>query len=350
MCSSDLGENAQKNIMFFDLGVFLSHPDSVGFDLRSVTRAVVERCLVYDTAFVYGDEASPPGGVGVQMEAADGLAGYDNRILDNELWGLATGILVGDGANASTIVENTVTGGATGVWISDTALDAVDSTRITHNRFEGMTDTFVYAGGQGATIEHNRFESYATDTLVAAIRFPANSRWNTVGVNQVSLGSATAYEVIDDGENNSWESAYTRVLTRRGSGDNLEQSVVRVGDDLDRGLTLTGSYIGLGATVRLQTRSETVANGAVIDPSLATHVHLTGPASAVTLGTTGVDMGTILLLTADGASVSITDGSTASLIGGGVTLGGSSGEYGSLMLIYGGRGEWLELTRGTVRP
>lgn len=344
------GENAQKNLMFFDIGVFLSHADSVGFDLRYVTRAVVERCLVYNTAYAYGDPSAPPGGTGVLMQAGSGLSGYDNRVLNNEMWGLAFGVYVGEEAHAATIMQNTITGGGTAVYIAEGGADLVDNTRITHNRFEAMEDWFVYAGGQGATIEHNRLESYSADPTVAAVQLAPGSRWNTVGVNYVALGSGSTYEVIDEGENNSWESFYTRVLTSRGSGDNLEQRVVRVGDDLDRGLSLYGSYIGLGATVRVQTRSATLSSGEAIDPSQATHVHLAGPASNVTIGTTGTDMGAILVLTADGEAVSIVDGSTASLVGGEITLGGDPGEYASLMLIYGGRGEWLELARSAARP
>ncbi len=344
------GTNAQKNLMFFDLGIFLSHEDSVGFDLRYITRAVVERCLVYNTAYVYGSPAQPPGGTGVLMQAGSGLSGYDNRVLNNEMWGLAFGVYVGEEAHATTIMQNTITGGGTAVYITDSGTDYVDNTRITHNRFEAMEDWFIYAGGQSASIEHNRFEGYSTDALVAAVQFPAHSRWNTVGTNYVALASATAYEVIDEGENNSWDSFYTRVLTSRVSGDNLSQSVVRVGDDLDRGLSLYGSYIGLGATVRLETRSDTVSSGEAIDPSLSTHVHLTGPASNVTIGTTGTDMGAVLMLTANDAAVQIVDGGTASLVGGEITLGGDSGEYGSIMLIYGGRGQWLELARSGERP
>lgn len=344
------GENSQKNLMFFDIGIFLSHADSVGFDLRYITRAVVERCLVYNTAYQYGTPTSPPGGTGVLMQSGSGLSGYDNRVLNNEMWGLAFGVYLDEEAHAATIMENTITGGGTAVYITDAGSDYVDNARITHNRFEAMEDYFVYAGGQGATIEHNRFESYSSDGLVAAVQFPAHSRWNTVGVNYVSLASGTSYEVIDDGENNTWDSWYTRVLSRRVSGDNLEQSVVRVGDDLDRGLSLYGSYIGLGATIRVETRSDTVSDGEALDPSQSTHIHLTGPASNVTIGTSGTDMGTVLMLTANGAAVEIVDGSTASLVGGEITLGGASGEYGSLMLVYGGRGQWLELARSGERP
>jgi len=126
--------------------------------------------------------------------------------------------------------------------------------------------------------------------------------------------------------------------------------VVRVGDDLDRGLSLYGSYIGLGATVRLETRSADVLDGEAIDPARSTHVHLTGPAGGVTIGTTGTAMGSLLMLTADGPSVEIVDGSTASLVGGEIALGGASGEFASIVLIYGGPGKWLELARSGPRP
>lgn len=344
------GENAQKNVMFFDIGVILTDPESVAFDLRYMTRAVVERCLVYNPSFIYGEASFPPAGVGIRMAADASHSGYDNRVLNNEMYGVSTGVLVGNGAHAAVIENNTINGGDWAVSIDAEGGDRPVGVRITHNRFEAMQAGFLSLGGQDAVVEDNYLEAYTSDGLTAGILMPAGSRWNTVGDNYLTLASTPAVEVVDEGENNSWRTWYTRILESRVSGDNLEQRIVRVGDDLPRGLTIQGSYVALGDTVRVATRSESVTTGEALDPSLSTHVHVSGGADNVTIGTTGTAMGALLMLTGNGTSVEIVNGGTADIAGGAITLGGSSGEYTGITLIYGGSGMWLEVSRSAVRP
>lgn len=343
------GENAVKNVRFVDLGVMLRHEDSIAFDLRFVTRSIVQRCLATNVDYVYHDAAAPPAGTGVRMEADATHSGYDNRVLDSEMYGLETGILVGPTAHAATIMRNTITGGKWAVYITDEGETLPTGARITHNRFEAMEEAFVFAGGQDAFIEDNWMEAYGGDGLSAAVVFPPAARWNLVGANYITLSSTPAAEVADEGQNNSWSSYYTRVVESRVSGDNLEQRVVRVGDDLPRGLAIRATYVQLGSTVRVESRSVSVVNGATVDPALATHVDLTGPATGVTLGTSGTDVGALLLLTGSGASVEIVSGGTADIAGESVTLGGGNGAFSGISLVYGGSGRWLEVGRSAAR-
>jgi Pectate lyase superfamily protein len=344
------GTNAVKNTRIADLGVSITDPESVAFDLRHMTRTTIERTAATNPAFVYGDDSAPPAGTGVWMQAGDGLSGYDNRIDNNEMWGMEVGVYIGPDAHASTITRNTITGGDYGVYIEEQSGSYTDNTRVTHNRFEAMRAAFLYMGGQAATVEHNRFEAYDGEPIEAAILFPVGSRWNDVLSNYVSLASTPAYEVLDEGTNNSWQSWYTKVLSSRVSGDHLEQRVVRIGDDLPRGLTIDASYLELGQTVRLASDALAVASGDTIDPSTAVHLHLSGSATGVTIGTTGVAQGTLLMLTASSGSVAIGNGSTADIAGSSVTLGGSSGTVSGITLIYASSGRWQEVSRGGTRP
>lgn len=344
------GENAQKNVMFFDMGVFITHADSVAFDLTFMTRAVIERCLVYNPDYEYANPSRPAAGTGVYMEADGSHSGYDNRVLNNEMWGVSVGVHVGPSAHAAAIQNNTITGGDWAVYVSAEGSDLTDNVRITSNRFEAMNEGFLHLGGQDALVENNRFEAYNTDGLSAAIWMSADSRWNVVGYNYLSLASTPAAEVHDEGTNNSWRTYYTRILESRGSGDNLEYEVVRVGDDLSRGLTISGTYVALGATVRVDSRSETLSSGGSIDPSGASHVEVTGPASNVTLNTTGTATGALLFITGSGSSVEIVSGTTADLAGDSVSIGGDSGDYSGITLIYAPSGQWVELSRSGQRP
>jgi hypothetical protein len=339
------GSNAQKNLRFADLGVVVREEGSVAFDLSFITRAILQRVLVTNPDYTAGAAA----GTGVYMEAGDGLSGYDNRVLESEMYGLATGVDIGTGAHAAVIERNTITNGQWAVRIAAGAEDPATATRITHNRFEAMDAAFVLAGGQDALIDGNWMEAYASDTLTAAIELPAGSRWNVVGTNYVALSSTPALEVLDEGEYNGWGSYYTRVVESRVSGDNLEQRVVRVGDGLPRGLSIVGSYVKLGSSVRVTSRLATLVDGDTLDPSAAAHVHVSGPASSVTIGTTGTDVGTVLLITGDGDEVELVDGSTADLAGGSITLGSGAGRYTGITLIYAGNGKWMEVGRSGER-
>lgn len=340
------GANAQKNLRFSDLGVSLTDRGSVAFDLKYVTRSIVQRCQVGNPAYVYGVVAAA--GTGVYMEAGDGLSGYDNRVLDTETYGIATSVHIGPGAHAAVLMRNTFIAGDWAVLIDDDPADYPTATRITHNRFEAMSEAFIFAGGQDTVIEDNWMEAYPADTLEAAVVL--GGRWNTVGANFVSLSSTPAAEVLDEGTNNGWASYYTRVVESRVAGDNLEQRIVRIGDDLPRGLSIVGSYVQLGSTVRVESRTDTVASGETIDPSLSAHVHLSGPASGVTVGTSGVAAGTLLMLSGDGDTVQITGGATADISGGVITLGRGSGSYPGITLIFTGAGRWSEVGRGAQRP
>ncbi|MES2639481.1 MAG: glycosyl hydrolase family 28-related protein [Myxococcota bacterium] len=338
--------NAQKNLRFVDLGVSLTDPMSVAFDLKYVTRAIVQRCQIGNPTYAYGVVAAA--GTGVYMESGSGLSGYDNRVLDTETYGIATAVHIGPGAHAAVLMRNTFIGGDWAVLIDDEPTDPPTGARVTHNRFEAMNEAFVYAGGQDAVIEDNWMEAYPADTLVAAVVL--GGRWNTVGTNYVTLSTTTAAEVLDEGTNNGWASYYTRVLESRVAGDNLEHRIVRMGDDLPRGLSIVGSYVQLGSTVRLESRMATVVSGEAIDPSLAAHVHLDGPATGVTIGTTGVAAGTLLMLTGDGDTVELANGGTADISGSTITLGRGSGSYPGITFIFTGSGRWSEVGRGAERP